>query len=427
MKGLFHFISSFLERSGNYILISALTSRVFSFFASWIALQLIPNKELGAVIYAFQIISFIIPIAGVGLNQGLLRYGSQLKLTKEKNKLFIYTLKYGFLASILSIISLITASFYINFEVEKVRFYIVLLASAISFHFIFELIKIQFRICKKNKMYSYIEITYNFILIFLVFILSYFYKEFGYAISLIITPLITSLVFVKKLNLKLNEKINLAIINFKFWKYGFFASLSNVTTQLLFAIDILLIGSILKNLELVTAYKYISLVPFSLMFLSQVVITTDFVNFTEKIAIKQYIKQYIKNYLKLFTFIGSCCLGLVYIFKHYILLFFDKDYLQFESTLLILTFGVTGILTLRGIFGNLLSSIGKASINFFITCIALIINIIINNILIPKYGILGAAITSALLMWFTGLASMIAFFYYYYSKNRFKLNYFFKP
>jgi O-antigen/teichoic acid export membrane protein len=427
LKGLFHFISSFLERSGNYILISALTSRVFSFFASWIALQLIPNKELGAVIYAFQIISFIIPIAGVGLNQGLLRYGSQLKLTKEKNKLFIYTLKYGFLASILSIISLITASFYINFEVEKVRFYIVLLASAISFHFIFELIKIQFRICKKNKMYSYIEITYNFILIFLVFILSYFYKEFGYAISLIITPLITSLVFVKKLNLKLNEKINLAIINFKFWKYGFFASLSNVTTQLLFAIDILLIGSILKNLELVTAYKYISLVPFSLMFLSQVVITTDFVNFTEKIAIKQYIKQYIKNYLKLFTFIGSCCLGLVYIFKHYILLFFDKDYLQFESTLLILTFGVTGILTLRGIFGNLLSSIGKASINFFITCIALIINIIINNILIPKYGILGAAITSALLMWFTGLASMIAFFYYYYSKNRFKLNYFFKP
>ncbi|UMB61937.1 polysaccharide biosynthesis C-terminal domain-containing protein [Lutibacter sp. A80] len=411
------FISNFLNRSGSYVFIATVISRLLSFLASWIALQLIPSKELGAVIYAFQIISFIIPMAGMGLNQGLLRYGAQLKLNKEKNKLFIYTLKYGILVSIILIGLLIVGSFLIDFKLENTRFYLILLTTAITAHFVFGLIKIQFRLYKNNKLFSFIEVTYNLLLVFFVTLLSYYFNEFGYAISLIITPIITCLYFLSKINIKWNEKVNLKIINFSFWKYGFFASLSNVTTQLLFAIDILLIGSILNNLELVTAYKYISLIPFSFLFLSQVVITTDFVNFTEKIYKKEYIRKYILNYLKLFILISFTCFGFIYIFAHYILLFFNKEYIQFESTLLTLTFGVTGILILRGIFGNLLSSIGKASANFIITSIALLINILLNYILIPKYGILGAAITSAILMWFTGILSMLFFLYYYKSKS----------
>lgn len=412
------FISNFIRRSGNYVFAATVISRLLSFFASWIALQLIPNKELGAVIYAFQIISFIIPMAGMGLNQGLLRYGSQLRLNEEKDKLFVYTLKYGILISLLLIGVLVVISFLIDFKLENTQFYLILLTTAITAHFVFGLIKIRFRIFKNNKLFSYLEITYNVLLVFFVTILSYCFNEFGYAISLIITPIITCLFFLKKSDIKWNEKVNLKIIDFSFWKYGFFASLSNVTTQLLFAVDIILIGSILNNLELVTAYKYVSLIPFSLLFLSQVVITTDFVSFTENINKREYIIKYILNYLKIFAFLSLSCFIFIYIFGRSFLLFFDKEYIQFESTLLILTFGVTGILILRGIFGNLLSSIGKASTNFIITSIALLINIFLNYILIPKYGILGAAITSAILMWFTGILSMLFFFYYYYKLNK---------
>lgn len=414
------FISNFIRRSGNYVFTATVISRLLSFFASWIALQLIPNKELGAVIYAFQIISFIIPMAGMGLNQGLLRYGSQLRLNEEKDKLFVYTLKYGILISLLLIGVLVVISFLIDFKLENTQFYLILLTTAITAHFVFGLIKIRFRIFKNNKLFSYLEITYNVLLVFFVTILSYYFNEFGYAISLIITPIITCLFFLKKSDIKWYEKVNLKIIDFSFWKYGFFASLSNVTTQLLFAVDIILIGSILNNLELVTAYKYVSLIPFSLLFLSQVVITTDFVSFTENINKREYIIKYILNYLKIFAFLSLSCFIFIYIFGRSFLLFFDKEYIQFESTLLILTFGVTGILILRGIFGNLLSSIGKASTNFIITSIALLINIFLNYILIPKYGILGAAITSAILMWFTGILSMLFFFYYYYKLNKVK-------
>ncbi|MCF6280580.1 MAG: polysaccharide biosynthesis C-terminal domain-containing protein [Flavobacteriaceae bacterium] len=273
--------------------------------------------------------------------------------------------------------------------------------------------KIQYRLHKNNKLYSYAELTYNIILVILVFTLSYYYQELGYAISLVVVPLITTFIFIKKLNINWKKYVKLNSIDFSFWRYGFFASLSNVTFQLLIAIDIILIGNILNDMELVTAFKYVSIVPYSLLFLSQVVIITDFVDFTEKIKDKLYIEKYIQNYVQLFSIISLVCILFIYLFGSKILSIFDNDYTDYNSSLMILTIGVSGILILRGIFGNLLSSIGKAHINFIITSIAVVLNIILNYNLIPKYGIFGAATTSAILMWFTGILSMLFFFYFF--------------
>ncbi len=417
MNNIISFIKSFINRSGNYVLSATILSRLLSFFASWIALQLIPNRELGIVIYAFQIILFIIPVAGFGLQQGLIRYGALLKTDEEKNSLLIYTIKKGFLVNLAFVILIIIATNTIKFTNNTTPFYLILLSLAIFSYYILELIKIQFRLYKNNKLFSYVEFSFNLILVLLVFILSYYFKELGYAISLIIAPLITVLLFVNKLNIKSKNQIKLNITNAKFWQYGFFASLSNVGAKLLIAIDIILIGNILKDMELVTAFKYVSLIPFSLIFLSQVFITTDFVEFTEKISDKKHITNYIKNYMKLFFIISISIIGFVYFFGAFILSLFDVSYIEYQNSLLVLTIGVSGILIIRGLFGNLLSSIGKAHINFIITFTAIILNILLNNFLIPKYDLFGAAITSGTLMWFTGIISLLFFFYFYFIAN----------
>jgi len=420
MRNKIDFINNFLGRSGGFIFSSSVISKGLSFFASWIAIKLIPNKDLGAVIFAFQIIAFIIPVAGLGLEQGLLRYGALLKSSIEKNKLFIYTLKYGILVSFILIGLIIFSTFFIEFKLGKTKSYLILLSLALTSHYIFGIIKIKFLLDKKNKLFSFVDLTYNILFVLLVFLLSYYLNELGYAISIILVPLITSLLFINKTKpLKWNKTLDTRITNFVFWKYGFFASLSNVTTQLLISIDIILIGIILNNLELVTAFKYISLVPFSFLFLSQAVMTTDFVDLTEKINDKKYILNYIKNYLKLFSLISIGCLIFISLFGTYILSFFEKEYSKYYVTLFILTIGISGILILRGLFGNLLSSIGKAHINFLTTSIAIFLNLILNYYLIPIYGINGAAVTSAILMWFTGILSCLFFFYYFNQKKTF--------
>tara|TARA_B110000003_G_scaffold179972_1_gene179197 strand:- start:9960 stop:11225 length:1266 start_codon:yes stop_codon:yes gene_type:complete len=412
-----NFINGFISRSGNAIFLSTVFSRILSFLGSMIVLRLLDNKELGIILFAFSIIQFMIPIGGFGLHQSLLRYGSLLKSTRDKEKLFSYVLKNGIIGSLLLMIVILFIGWFIPFQFKKTFYYLSLLSTAILTNFIFELVKTQFRLQHKNILFAKAELFQNFLLVALIFILSIYLDGFGYVIALISSPLITAIFFIKKLEITIYFKSNLTITNLDFWKYGFFGGLSNVITQLLFIIDVILIGELMNDPLLVTQYKYISIIPFSLLFLPRVFITADFVTLTEKIYDKDYIKKYIKSYVLFFSLLSIIIFLVGYVFSDSILLIFGNEYLRYSDSFLILITGVIGIFIFRGLYGNLLSSIGKMNVNYYIVLTAIIINIISNYYLIPEYGIKGAAITSCILMWLTGILSWICFSYLYKQKT----------
>jgi len=413
------YINGFINRSGSYVLFSTMAARVLSFLGSWIALQLIEAKELGVILFAYGIVQFIIPIGGFGLHQSLIRYGALLKSEDEKQQLFSYVLKKGIVASIAIILILVGIGYFIPFQFDKTYGYFSILSLSILTVFILEIIKIQFRLQHKNRLYAITEFWYNIILTGLIFGLSYLFQGMGYIIALIVSPVLTALFFIKKLNVKLHIKNNLKITNLSFWKYGFFGGLSSVVTQLLILIDIILIGYLIDDPVAVTNYRYISIIPFSLLFLPRVFITTDFVTFTEKIHQKDYINRYIKNYMLFFGVVSILLLLFSYFFAEQILYIFGVEYMDYADSFLILIMGIVGIYIFRGLFGNLLSSIGKIELNYYIISIAIVINVISNYYLIPLYGIKGAAITSAILMWFTGILSWLSFLYFF-RKNRYE-------
>ncbi len=406
------YIQSFLKRAGSYVFAATVISRVLSFLASWIALQLINNKELGVVLYSWNIITFILPFVGLGLHQSLIRYGALVEDSHKKSLLY-YVVKNGTFATIfLSFVVSVFALLY-PFEFEKSGLYIALLTLSFIPYFLFSVIQIQFRLEHNNKAYAFSEVVYNIILVVFVFLLSVYFQERGYLTALILAPVITTVVYYKKLHVRIQEKEKLEITNIEFWKYGFFGGLSNVSTILLFAIDILLIGSILNNAELVTAFRYVSILPLSLLFVQRAFITTDFVAFTERIYDIHYIKKYCKSYMMTFLFISILICATLFMFSEFLLHIFSSKFVIYKSSFRILTIGICGILIFRGLFGNLLSSIGMVKMNYYITSLALLINIITNYYLIPKYEILGAAITSAAMMWFTGILSAVIFYFSY--------------
>lgn len=417
MSQLKEYINGFISRSGNYVLLSTLFSRALSFLGSWIALQLIDDKELGVILFAFSIVQFVVPIGGFGLHQSLIRYGALLKSEDEKQQLFNYVLKKGVIASIAIIILLIGIGYFIPFQFDNTYTYFTILTFTILTVFILEIVKIQFRLQHKNRLYAITEFWYNVILTAFIFGLSYYFQGMGYIVALIAAPIITALLFVKKLNINLKVKSNLKITDTSFWRYGFFGGLSSVVTQLLILIDMILIGYLIDDPVAVTNYRYVSIIPFSLLFLPRVFITTDFVTFTEKIDQKNFINRYIKNYMVFFGLASALLILFSYLFGEQILFIFGEEYIGYTDSFLILIMGITGIYIFRGLFGNLLSSIGKIEFNYYIISIAIVINVISNYYLIPKYGIKGAAITSAILMWFTGILSWLSFLYFYRKKS----------
>ena len=278
-------------------------------------------------------------------------------------------------------------------------------------------IKNQFRLQHKNNLFAKAEFFQNFLLVVLIFTLTNYLGGLGYVIALISAPFITAILFIRKLQITFYLNTNLSITNLDFWKYGFFGGLSHVVTQLLFIIDLILIGELMSDPLLVTHYKYISIIPFSLLLLPRVFMATDFVSLTEKIGQKFYIRNYIKSYQFFFSLMSLLIFSISCFFSKSILLLFGEEYINYSDSFLILIFGVTGIFIFRGIYGNLLSSIGKMTVNYYIISTAIIINIISNYYFIPIYGIKAAAITSSTLMWFTGFASWVCFNYLYKNKD----------
>ncbi|MDY0780092.1 oligosaccharide flippase family protein [Tenacibaculum sp. IB213877] len=414
MKLIYNYIHNFLNRAGSYVFLATVLSRILSFLASWIAVQFIENKALGEVLYAWTIISFLIPFVGMGLPQSLIRYGAIENSSESKNDLLNFVIRNGTFASIFLTFLIAVFGLLFPFTIKNTQIFLPLLSLSFVPFFLFETIKIQLRLQHQNKKYSLIEISYNIALVILVLILSFIYKEMGYAFALVLAPSLVSILFFKEIGINHFKRNNQLTVKPKeLWKYGFFGGLSNVATILLFSIDLLLIGNILMNSELVTAYKYVSLIPFSVLFIPRVFITTDFVTFTEQILNKNYIFNYIKSYILLFLMISGLFVLITFFFSEELLSLFDSDFIKFSDSFQILCIGVCGILIFRGLFGNLLSSIGLVKINYYISLSALILNYISNQFLIPKYGIKGAALTSAILMWLTGIASFILFFIFY--------------
>ena len=382
-----------------------------------IALRLLDNRELGVILFAYSIIQFMIPIGGFGLHQSLLRYGALLVSTKDKEKLFSYVLKHGIIGSLILIIIILIIGWFISFQFDKTFYYLCILSIAILSNFMFELVKTQFRLQHKNNLVAMAELFQNFLLVVLIFTLTNYLGGLGYVIALISAPFITTILFIRKLQVTFYLNTNLSITNLDFWKYGFFGGLSNVVTQLLFIIDLILIGELMTDPLMVTHYKYISIIPFSLLFLPRIFMATDFVSLTEKIDQKVYIRNYIKSYQLFFSLLSLLFFSISCFFSKSILLLFGKEYINYSDSFIILIFGITGIFIFRGVYGNLLSSIGKMSVNYYIVSIAILINILSNFYLIPIYGIKGAAVTSSSLMWFTGIASWVCFNYLYKKKT----------
>lgn len=160
-------------------------------------MQLIPNKELGVVLFAYSIVAFLVPFGGLGLHQSLIRYGSLLSNEKDKDSLFVYVLKKGTTVTFLIISLIIIFGYIYPFKFENTRYYLTLLSFVLIPSFILSIIQIQFRLKYNNKEFSKTDITHHLILVISVLIFSYLFQEKGYIFAIIIAPTLTSLLFLK--------------------------------------------------------------------------------------------------------------------------------------------------------------------------------------------------------------------------------------
>lgn len=168
-------------------------------------------------------------------------------------------------------------------------------------------------------------------------------------------------------------------------------AISGMALFLLMCFDIMFLKKY-RNDETVAFYS----VGVKIMTIVSVIILT--VNITVSAKIAEYfssqnwteLKKILRNSSRLIFCITVPVILLISIFSEYILSFFGHQYIAAQHAFLILIIG-QGICSLFGSAPVYLNMTGRQHIFQIILIAAVVINFILNRILIPQYGMIGAA------------------------------------
>lgn len=406
------YLSQLFSQNINWIFGATIFGRLVNFIVNWSIVRMLTQAEYGRVAFALTIISFILPFIGGGILSGMTHYGAQTNGQLEKKYFIRFAVRHGLLISSITLFVLWGITPFLPIAGSGI--FLAILGIQLIGLLIQKSVSLYCLIIHKNEWYAKIEILLSLSYLIFNILAGYFFGALGYIISLVSIPFIIGIYFWQKLNLSYQAKQ----FDFKFdtkalVNFGFFNSLGTLLSQMLYSVDILLIGYMIKQSEAISQYKVASIIPLNLIILSTAVMTSILVKLSKNVEENpRFLVDFYKKYLLVFIPISLLILVVFYFGSDWIIQIFGKDYREQSDLMFIFSFGVVGGLLLRTPLGNMISIMGYPRMNAFFSLIALIMNILGSYWALQHYGLAGAAAVTSSMFWISGLFSLGVFFWW---------------
>jgi len=409
------FIGAFNTGKGNQVLFATLFARLANFIVNLSIIRLLTNDDYGNLSYAFTIISFILPFLGGGILPGLIRYGATRSGQLEKKYYVRFALKRGILVSLIIFVITCLLAGILTEKLPGALPYLLVFVFQLFGLLIFRSVGAYCMLVHRNGWYAKLEFTLSFLFLVGNISAAWLFGGMGYVVSLVSIPLILGIYYWFRFNLGDRVKNTNFTFNTKeLFEYGFYTSLGTVLAQLLYAVDILLIGNILTDPTAVAEYRVASIIPLNLVILSLAVMTT----FTVKVSRNaeknpQFVYDFYRNYLSVFIPISLAIVFFFYFGADWLVLIFGEQYHEQGDLMRIFSIGIAGGLLMRAPLGNMLPTLGFPKVNAFLSLIILAINIFGSYWMLQHYGIRGAAIVTSAMFWLSGIFSLGVFWWWW--------------
>lgn len=413
MKSLQFFLQNFLKNKGQYIFFSLLIGKICAFLSSIFVIKLLPADDFGKMSIVAAVFTLFSSSTGLGSHQSLLRYGSISNDLKSKQNLSAYLLRQGFIYQLfLTAIFLIASLFYIN-KYEDIFWVFVFFSIRFLGFYFYNFIQSQLRIYDKNREFARLNNAFSIFGLVATLVLTYFFQLKGYLFAMAFSPFI-SLFWYKNTNLNL-VRISGNFTSKEIWRYAFHTSGTTFLSDALFSVDILVLGFLL-NENYVADYRVSIFIPSNVTFLALTFMQTDFPALAKNYTDKAFLKNYISGYYKFF--IPVCCfifLLSVLLNKEILNFFFNEKYAENSMLFTIFMFTFLMNILFRNLYGNLMSAVGKMSVNTIVSFLSIIILLVLSFILVPEYYLLGMTISISATMIISGF--LLYFFFFKYLKE----------
>lgn len=408
-------LSKSLKAGMPSIFISSFVNQLVQFCGGMFLVRVLSKSDYGVFAYSFNIISFFL-LLNTGLTAAVLQFCSENNTANVQNAYFFLGMKYSVFINFLSVIvlwvvsrnnllSVVDAN-----EVLLIMVFIPLLAGSFGCYLAFQRAKIL------NNIYS-ISSSLNAVLLVLLTVSGAYLFGIKGAVAFQYIAYLSSLSFViiitRKYHLNICSQNGTIINKWSFINYSILSFLATAIGQLVYILDVFLIGIILKTSYDVAVFRVASFIPYGMLVIPISLMTFVYPYFAKRKNDTRWIIKH-TSLLMLFLFFINLIIvvPLIVVAPKIIFLFFGSKYATDKNLLFIFRLLMVGYLiggTFRVPLGNILAMIRRTDLAFISSALSAVVGVVLAYVFIHKFGVVGAAYSTFVVFSFS---SLLGFLFY---------------
>lgn len=403
------------------IIVSSMLNKVFILASNVLIIRLMDQQEYGIFTYAYNVITIIMIVSSLGIDTAMMQFCCEDRPEEERLGIARFTLPFGIISNLLFSIGTFIYALLGKLSIPEGRTTLMALAFILPFPCILNYQKYWLRINKKNREFGLLSniasasyLAASVLLIYLWGINGTILGRYlGFIIPIIIGIFFTKTYFtvVRKAPFPSKTVISSLI------KYGLVIALTNGISELLYYLDVYVVGLVTADSLSIAYYKSATVIPRALASLPAIIMIFVYPYF----AFNKEKFSWVKKHVKMMQFIMlplSCIVTFIFfvIAPWMIEILYGADYLESLVPFRILVVSFIFSATFRVISGNILAMLGRVKENLVMGIVECSLNIVLDYFLVKYYGSTGAAIAT-LSITIVGSLMCTVYLYYYLNKN----------
>jgi O-antigen/teichoic acid export membrane protein len=419
MSGIRQKLARLLETGFFHIVGTSVLNKVVQTLLSLVLVRLLSKEAYGVYAYAYNILSFFVLFNALGMPSALLQICSELADDgRRSDSIFSMGVRVGVAFDAIMGVAVLATGLFAPLAVRGSGAILALYAPLPLAQFLCEAVVTRLRVQLRNKEYAIMTNMQTILLSIASIVGALAGGSAGLAVGqsagLLFAAAIEWRLYGPALDSGLpalapTERKDLLTV-------GAISAFNNGISQALTLVGTFLVGSLMESEELVASYKVATTIPFALVFVPLMLVTYIMPYFTRHRNDRAWtLRRYGQVVLSLVAAMGSICVLLALLADPLVGFLFGADYADCVSAMRILLLGLFLTASFRVPTGNLLVTQRKLSFNSFSASSSIVIDVIASFMLIPTWGMEGAACAYTLTM---GYGAIINVWYYLHTVRR---------
>ena len=414
-----------LKSDVSRVLIASGINKLISLLLSIVIVRILSKEEYGLFSFAFNKVSIIMVFSGFGITSGILQFCSESISLEKKKQYYKFGLVFGVIANLILCLLLFlygaTGSMEMQGSTEYLFYLVMLPLVAFCYEFGNTVLRTQDHMVEYANSTNINSVVFAAVSILLAVLIGVYGYIIGYYTSYIIAVGYILWVLFSGQGLGIWKSIKIQWLDIKpLLSFSIICMLTNSLSNVLGYIDLEMVGQIIPNAEVLAAYKIGSGIPSQATFITAAIVTAVYPNFAKNQGNYPWLKTNISKLLLGLLVINGIVAAVLFFGAELIIqILYGPEYSDAVLMLKISSVGYLLSSTIRIPFGTLLLSMRKVSFNLVVCAISGVLNVILDLLLIPKYGSMGAVFTSVIVILVSGVMSSTRFVMYMKSlKNK---------